>query len=369
VSYSQELADILSNVTKSTQPTAATIDDGIRVYMLDYFRRGCSPRTMFTAYVDLRRFAEDVAHFDNDGKPMPLERVNRHVIEAHLSRLSLGQEVKCTKKPSIYTVERRRRVVKAFLRWLHDEEYMQHNPTKKLSSISLRERFPSVWSLEDVERFLQTFDKSDLIGHRNFMLALVGLSSGLRAGELAHLRPIDANLKARTLSVSEKGKTGARTAVMPGETALQLSVWLRRRQRELKLSDTAPLFPAIGFTGNVYGVASHEPMRANSISRIIAKHAKKAGISGVKLGSHALRHTAATFLAQRGASAFEIQRFLGHSSIEMSQRYVAMSNEAVQRRVEEDGILAQLGQRQRQHDIDSDVGDRQAVLKRILASR
>jgi integrase/recombinase XerD len=153
------------------------------------------------------------------------------------------------------------------------------------------------------------------------MLALVALSSGLRAGELAYLRPIDVNLKLRTLFVSEKGKTGARTAVMPGETAKQLGAWMRRRERELKLSDTDPLLPAIGFTGSVYGVTSREPMRANSISRIIAKYAKQAGISGVKLGSHALRHTAATYLAQNGASAFEIQRFLGHSSIEMSQRY------------------------------------------------
>jgi site-specific recombinase XerD len=366
MSYSQELADILASVTKSSQSAVRTIDDGIRAYMVDYFRRGCSPRTMFTAYVDLRRFAEDVAHFDNDDLPMPLERVNRHVIEAHLSRLSLGQEIKCTKKPSVYTVERRRRVVKAFLRWLHDEEYIQHDPTKKLSSVPLRERFPSVWSLEDVERFLRTFDKSDIIGHRNYMLALVALSSGLRAGELAYLRPIDVNLKARTLSISEKGKTGARTAVMPSETALQLGVWLRRRKRELQLSDSDPLFPAIGFAGSVYGVASREPMRANSISRIIANHAKQAGISGVKLGSHALRHTAATFLAQSGASAFEIQRFLGHASIEMSQRYVAMSNEAVQRRVEENGILAQIGKR---HEVNSDTCDRVVVLQKILASR
>lgn len=102
------------------------------------------------------------------------------------------------------------------------------------------------------------------------------------------------------------------------------------------------------------------------MSCIISKHAKQAGIQGVKLGAHALRHTAASHLARSGASAFEIQRFLGHTSIEMSQRYVAMNNEAVQRRVEDDGILAQLD---RLHVDDSHDHRSKAIMKRILASQ
>jgi site-specific recombinase XerD len=346
VSYAQDLAEILTGVTKSSHIRVETIQDGIRAYMIDYVRRGCSMKSTFCAYVDLIRFAEDVAHFDNSGKPMPLEKVTRHVIEAHLARLAAGEEIKCVKQPSAHTVERRRRVVKAFIRWLVSEEYMQHDPTKKLSTIRLRERFPSVWSLEDVKRFLSTFDKTDLIGHRYYAIAILALSSGLRAGEIAQLRPMDINLKERTLSVSEKGKTGARTAVLTGEACVEIRRWLRRRDRELGMSTRDPLFPPIGTNG---GLISNVPMRPHSISCIIAKHAKQAGIAGVKLGAHALRHTAATMLARNGASAFEIQRFLGHSSVEMSQRYVAMSNETVQKRVEEDGILAQL-HRETLHD-------------------
>jgi integrase len=361
VSYSEELAEILSNVTKSSQSRIDTVRDGIAAYMIDYVRRGCSMRTVFSAYVDLKRFAEDIAIHENNGRPLPLARVTRQVVEAHLSRLALGQEIKCIKKPSLYTVDRRRRVVKAFLRWLVAEEYLQHDPTKRLSSIPLRERFPSVWSLDDVERFLNTFDKTDLIGHRNYMIALLALSSGLRAGEIAYLRPVDVDLKAKTLAVSHKGKTGARTAVMPHDTAVELSHWIRRRDRELKLPPHSPLFPPIGRNG----LQHTEPMRASSISCIIYKHAKQAGIQGVKLGAHALRHTAATFLARSGASAFEIQRFLGHSSIEMSQRYVAMSNETVQRRVEEDGVLAQLNRRIE----NTATNNKKAVLKQILSSR
>jgi site-specific recombinase XerD len=133
VSYVHDLADILADVTNSFQVEVNTIRDGIHAYMIDYVRRGCSMKTIFNAYVDLTRFAADVECVDNGGQPMPLEKVTRNVIEAHLARLSLVREIKCTKKPSPSTVERRRRVVKAFLRWLFSEEYILHNPTKKIA--------------------------------------------------------------------------------------------------------------------------------------------------------------------------------------------------------------------------------------------
>ncbi|MBX6352879.1 MAG: tyrosine-type recombinase/integrase [Thermoflavifilum sp.] len=366
MSYATELAQILSSVTKSSQTPIRTVEDGICAYVINYARRGCSMRTIRNAYVDLKRFAEDVAYHENAGRPVLVTDVTRHVIEAHLSRLAIGQEIKCTRKPSPHTVERRRRVVKAFMRWLYSEEYIPTDPTKKLSSVPLRERFPSVWTLDDVDRFLHTFDTTSILGHRDYVIAVLALSSGLRAGELAHLRPIDVDLKSRTLKVSDKGKTGARTAVMTIDAVKELSRWLRRRQRELNLPDDAPLFPRIGSNGNMVWVNHLEPMRASSISYIIAKHAEQAGIRNAKKGAHALRHTAATFLAQNGASAFDIQRFLGHSSIEMSQRYVTMSNETVQRRVEKAGVLAQL-ERIRRERVDSNQTEVQ--LKNILRSR
>lgn len=362
MSYATDLASILSNVTKTSHSTVRTVNDGIERYMIDYLRRGCSMRTIMTAYVDLLRFSEDISIHETNGRPLLLQNVSREVIETHLARMAQGTEVRCTKLPSPHTVERRRRIIKAFLRWLIHEGYMDHDPTTRLSKVHLRQRFPSVWTVQDVQRFLNTFDRSDFVGHRDYVMAIVALSSGLRAGELAHLRPIDIDLRSRTLTVSDKGKTGARTAVMSTSAASELARWLKRRDRELLVRDVDPLFPSIGLQRN-YGC---EPLRASSISYVIYKHAKQAGIEGVKLGAHALRHTAASHLARSGASAFEIQRFLGHASIEMSQRYVAMSNETVQKRVEESGVLAQVEQMNENFITQDSVQD---TLRKILGSR
>lgn len=368
MAYSHDLAGILASVTKSSKIEVRTLHDAVHAYMVDCARRGLSMRTMFNAYVDLIRFAQDVERNRPERQITTLNDLTKDVIEAHLARLSRGEEYKSTKIPSPYTVDRRRRVLRAFFNWLQSEGYIDDNPMTKLKAAPLRERLPSVWTLKQVSRFLKTFDTSDIIGHRNYVMALLALSSGLRAGELAYLRPVDVDIKARTLRVSHYGKTGARTAVMTVQAAKEVSKWMRRRKAELHLPSTAPLFPRIGVSGLQVDINPHEPMRSSTISAIIAKHARMAGIKNVKCGAHALRHTAATFLARNGASAFEIQQFLGHSSIEMSQRYVEMSNATVQRRVEQVGILAQLAkvEQEQEHQSEDSV---EKTLKEILRSR
>lgn len=49
---------------------------------------------------------------------------------------------------------------------------------------------------------------------------------------------------------------------------------------------------------------------------------------------HDLRHTAATRMADTGADAFTLAKILGHSSIQMTARYIHATDSAIRRAVE-----------------------------------
>ena len=49
--------------------------------------------------------------------------------------------------------------------------------------------------------------------------------------------------------------------------------------------------------------------------------------AGIKLSPHALRRTFATLALKAGMNVFQLQGLLGHSSLEMTRRYVAMLDE------------------------------------------
>jgi integrase/recombinase XerD len=52
-----------------------------------------------------------------------------------------------------------------------------------------------------------------------------------------------------------------------------------------------------------------------------------AGISGVRKSWHTLRHTFAKAYITSGGDVFSLRRVLGHSSLEMTMKYVDMQTE------------------------------------------
>jgi site-specific recombinase XerD len=51
------------------------------------------------------------------------------------------------------------------------------------------------------------------------------------------------------------------------------------------------------------------------------KYRKEAGITK-KASCHTLRHTFATYKAEKGVSAFQLQQWLGHANLNTTQIYV-----------------------------------------------
>ncbi len=55
--------------------------------------------------------------------------------------------------------------------------------------------------------------------------------------------------------------------------------------------------------------------------KLVTKYVQAAGITK-KVSCHALRHTFATYKAERGVSPYQLRDWLGHASLETTQIYV-----------------------------------------------
>ncbi len=157
---------------------------------------------------------------------------------------------------------------------------------------------------EDLQRLLAACDVRD----RAIVLLL--LDTGLRVSEaagigLADLRP-DGTIKVR-------GK-GARERVVPVGAATRRAIAGVLEGRAPSAGD-APLF-----TGAAGG-----RLTLTGIQQLLRRLRTRAGVAR-RCNPHTFRHTFAHRYLMNGGDVFTLQRMLGHSSLEMVRRYVALAD-------------------------------------------
>jgi hypothetical protein len=68
------------------------------------------------------------------------------------------------------------------------------------------------------------------------------------------------------------------------------------------------------------------PMSQSSVQSALKSAARSAKINPVKVRAHALRHSYATHLLERGVSIRAIQKYLGHANLEQTMVYLHLTD-------------------------------------------
>jgi site-specific recombinase XerD len=142
---------------------------------------------------------------------------------------------------------------------------------------------------------------------RDYAILQLFLQTGMRVSELCNLRFGDLDLRGGYLTVRE-GK-GLKAREIPLEKkGLQA---LRNHIGKREFLPSEYLF--CNYTG--------EPISERGVRKLVEKYKRLAGIT--KKGScHSLRHTFASYKAEHGVTAFQLQELLGHENINTTQIYV-----------------------------------------------
>jgi integrase/recombinase XerC len=218
---------------------------------------------------------------------------------------------------------------------------LAHDPTAAVAAPRREQRLPAHLTEADMLRLLEMPDVAEPLGRRDRAILELFYASGLRLSELEGLDLENVDLRGRLVRVLGKG--GKERIVPFNQTCEQaLRRWLDDRARLLAARPTAsPGVPRTASPGRPSGAGrggrrsrgrgqpAGDPLFVNyrgsrltgrSVDRLLRHYVRQftlqAGIS-----PHALRHTFATHLLQRGADLRAIQEMLGHQRLSTTQRY------------------------------------------------
>jgi integrase/recombinase XerC len=219
------------------------------------------------------------------------------------------------------TAARKLAAVRAFLKYLRREEILDADPAALIPTPKREVRIPPHLSEDEAQRLMDAPAATDPLTRRDVAILELFYASGLRRSELAGLDLDDVNLSARMVRALGKGGK-PRLVPFNKSAAGALRAWLKDRE-----AIAYPPRPAARAVKGARG--SRDPLFVNykgtrltvrSIDRLVKRYVTTSG-TREGISPHALRHSFATHLLQRGADLRAIQELLGHSRLSTTQRY------------------------------------------------
>ena len=288
--------------------------------------RNASGHTVLAYQRDLTQLIEFTAvHLEKAQDRLTPGDLDRGVVRAYMAELY-------RKGQSRSSVARKLSSLRTFVRFLRREGWINDDPVVLAPSPRRDRKVPAHLSMDEMTRLLDAPDGSTDLGRRDRAILELFYASGLRLSELVGLDVEDVNLQARIVRVRGKG---GKERLVPFNTSAQtaLRVWYADRARLRAAHPPSARRPGPGRVragvGRSKSGGDGDPLFVNargtrltgcSVQRLVARY-----VSGCStrfgISPHALRHSFASHLLQRGADLRAIQELLGHVQLSTTQRY------------------------------------------------
>ncbi|MCC7124721.1 MAG: tyrosine recombinase XerC [Acidobacteria bacterium] len=259
------------------------------------------------------------------------------------------------------SVARKLSGVRAYMRYLRREDVIDGDPTTAAVAPKLDKTIPVHLSETEIGALLDSIDVRTPLGRRDRAMFELFYASGLRLSELVGINLDDLDLSGRLVRVLGKG--GKERVIPFNQSATEaIRAWIKDRgQMVMEREAGGGRREAAG--GLVRRSAKREGGRREAPSGLVRRKAKREGgrleagrtarghfveplflnargeritgrsvdrllrkyvaLCSTRLGisPHALRHSFATHLLQRGADLRGIQELLGHARLSTTERY------------------------------------------------
>lgn len=308
----------LRNIKLESEETSLVVSTDARASIITKFiackkLTGCTDRTL-KAYLD--EYSKFFRIIDKNVEDITTDDIRYYLA---LARRNGAKEI---------TIDNYRRYLNSLFEWCQNEDIIIKNPVKKIDKIRAEKSKRVAFTDIEIEKMRSQLTNGKTytarmgkehekeLRLRNIAIFETLLSTGCRVGGIVNMNRNQVENGEDELIVCEKGKK-ERIVYLNAKAKVAIENYLKARK-----DNHEALFTSVNvFSGNEIqriSIAGIECMIRNNGERC-----------GVEAYPHKFRRTAATLAARKGMPIEQIQRMLGHATLNTTQIYVNVSDNDV----------------------------------------
>lgn len=239
---------------------------------------------------------------DTDIKNIDYEMYCNYII--HL------RDTRYRRKLSSVTIHSYANSLKCFLRFLYENKLIENNIAYEIKRLPKQlYTIPKIIAPEQIQIILNNLNLKNKIDSRNALILVLCYDIGFRLSELIRLNVQDLDFDNRLIRITGKAN----------------------KQRNVPMTDTIKyyLFNYLSFykrreKGQLLLDWFDKPIKKSAIISWFKRTKKKYNL--ISFYPHLLRHSFATLFLKNGGDSIILQDILGHSTLEMTKKYIHLAN-------------------------------------------
>lgn len=303
--FKEEKMGVKRSIKMSAGADLVYITQAFEEYMMEKAARNLSPATMKN-YEDTFRLFMEFNEFDRESTT---DEISQQHIFKWINTLKLDGV-----KPS--SINHYLRDVRAFLYWCMNEDREYITPAFKIRMVEGQEEQLKLFTDEEIELLLEKPRKSDSYADwRTWAIVNWVLATGNRAATICDVKIGDINFSKKEIMLGHTKNKKAQILPLSSSLEVVIKEFIRVWRRDANLNEY--LFCNVG----------EEQLTTNGLKQSFRKYCKDRGVQ--KTNIHGLRHNFAKGWVRSNGNMFALQKILGHSSLDMTRKYVKMFSEDI----------------------------------------
>lgn len=200
------------------------------------------------------------------------------------------------------------RDIRSFLYWCMDKGYI--SPAFRIKLIKGQEELLKTYTDDELKKLLDEPRKDNFVEHRTWVIVNWVIGTGNRASTIINIQIQDIDFVRREIHLTHTKNKKAQIIPLTPTLGKVLNEYITKYRAFADPTDY--LFPKIG----------NEQLTTNALKVSYRKYCVARGVE--KTSIHGLRHSFAKGWIMNNGDTFRLQKMLGHSSLEMTRKYVSI---------------------------------------------